>query len=995
MLKFKKYLLATTAMVLLGLISGIGIQLAALGSNLVANPSTETVSTTNTALPASWQKDKWGTNTSTLSYTTDAHTGSHGLSVNITKYTSGDAKWYFDAVNVKPSTSYTFSDYSKATIASSVVAMYTSTGGAVTYVDLATSMAAHSAWTQKTITFTTPANVKTMTVFHLIKKVGSLQTDDYNLAETNAPVTAPTVNLTTPTNGATVGGAVSLTASASNASTVQYKVDGVTVGSPISASPYTYTWDSSTVSNGTHSISAVASNSSGTATSAVSVTVSNAMPAPSVSLTAPANNSTVNGAVVLNASATNTLGVQFQIDGVNVGSEDTTSPYSYTWDSTTIGNGTHAVSAVARNASSTATSSISVNVNNVAPSPTVVITAPIANSSVSGQTTITASTTNTIGVQFKVDGVNVGSEDTSSPFSYSWDTTSTTNASHVITAVARSSSGQFVTSSPIAITVYNAPAPIVTNLVANPSVETSDASNPQMPASWANNKWGTNTVIFSYPVAGHSGTDATRVEITSYSSGDAKWYFTPIPSAATTTYQFSDWYRSNTQTSVVVELQNASGGLSYLDLGTVAASSTWTQTNLTFATKPDTVALTVYHLISSTGYLETDDTSVTQATPAVDGNPISNSSLELTNGTAPASWVHSSWGTNTATFQYVNEGHTGTKSVKTTISSYTSGDAKWYYNPITLEKGKQYRWTTWYKTNTRPQAVAMFTRADGSEEFFGMPQPFPSSDSNTVWHQYTDTFIVPSDAVSVTNFLFIAGNGWVQVDDQSMTSYQPVGWNRPLVTLTFDDGYEGNVANAIPVLDQYGFKTTQCFETADLQADPVNSKANVMAFVNDGHEICSHTVTHPFLSRLTTAQVDQELADSKTYLENLIGKPVVNFASPYGDYSESVNTEIMKYYQSHRTVDEGFNSKDNFNLYRIRVQNMTPTTTLAQYQGWMDQAKADNTWLVLVYHRITNDAPEAFDTPTADFKQQMAALSASGLTVKTEQDALTELKAQQ
>jgi hypothetical protein len=992
---FKKYWRLVASVLLLMVFSGVGLKLQALGSNIVANPSVETVNPANSALPTGWVKDKWGTNTSTLSYGSDAHTGTKGLSVSITKYTSGDAKWYFSPVTVKPSTSYTFSDYSKSNIASSVVAMYTSTTGAITYTDLASTMAAHSAWTQKSITFTTPANVKTMTVFHLINKVGTLQTDDFNLAETNAAVTAPTVSLTTPANGATVSSDVNFSANASNATSVQYKVDGVNVGSALTTSPYSYTWSSTTVANGTHTISAVATNSGGSATASAAVTVSNTTPAPTVSLTTPANNATVSGQTSLSATATNALGVQFKVDGVNVGAEVTTGPYTSTWDSTSVANGTHTVSVTARNAGGTTTATATVTVNNVAPSPTIAITAPTANSTVAGQVNVTTGTTNTVGVQFKIDGVNAGAEDTAAPYTYSWDTTTTTNASHVITAVARNSSSQLVTSAPVTVTVYNAPAPIVTNLVANPSVETADAANPQLPASWANNKWGTNTAIFTYPVAGHTGSDATRVEITSYSSGDAKWYFSPIPVTASTTYQFSDWYRSNTQTSIVVELQNASGGLSYLDLGTVAASTTWTQTNLTFTTKADTTAITVYHLINSTGYLETDDTSVTKPAPAGDGNPIANNSLELANGTAPASWTHSSWGTNTASFQYINEGHTGTKSVKTTVSNYTNGDAKWYYNPVKLENGKQFRWTTWYKTNTRPQAVAMFVRADGSEEFFGMPQPFPSSDSSTVWHQYTETFIVPADAVSVTNFLFITGNGWVQVDDQSLTSYQPVGWNRPLVTLTFDDGYEGNVANAIPVLDQYGFKTTQCFETMDLQADPVNGKANVMAFVNDGHEICSHTVTHPYLSQLTTAQVDKELADSKTYLENLIGKPVVDFASPFGDYSESVNTEIMKYYQSHRTVDEGFNSKDNFDPYRIRVQNMTPTTTLAQYQGWLDQAKADNTWLVLVYHRITNETPEAFDTPTADFKKQMAALSASGLTVKTYYDALAELKAQQ
>jgi hypothetical protein len=710
----------------------------------------------------------------------------------------------------------------------------------------------------------------------------------------------------------------------------------------------------------------------------------------------------VNGSVNVTANTTDSVGVQFKVDGVNVGSEDTTSPYGFIWDTSALSNGSHSLSAVARNSTGqTVTSAtVTVTVSNAAPLPTVAISAPAANSTVGGQVSVTTNTTNTVGVQFKVDGVSVGSEDFTSPFSFTWDTTTATNGSHTITAVARNSTGQTVTSASLAVTVYNAPAPIVTNLVANSSVETADATNPQLPASWASNKWGTNTTIFTYPVAGQTGSSATKVQITSYTSGDAKWYFNAVPAAASTQYQFSDWYQSNVQSSIVVVLQSASGALSYLDLGTVAPSTgtEWAQTNVTFTTKADTVAFTVYHLLNSVGSLTTDDTSVTKVeapvTPPVDTNPIANGSLETANGAAPTNWTSSKWGTNTTTFQYMSEGHTGTKSVKTTISSYTDGDAKWYYNPITtLQKGKQYRWTTWYKTNIRPQAVMMFTRADGSEGFFGMPQPFPAANSSTVWQQYSETFMVPADAVSVTNFLFINGNGWVQVDDQSLTTYQPTGWNRPLVTLTFDDGYEGNVTNAIPVLKQYGFKTTQCFETMDLQANPVSGKNNVMAFVNEGHEICSHTVTHPFLSTLTTAQVDQELANSKTYLENLIGKPVVNFASPYGDYSQSVNTEIMKYYGSHRTVDEGFNSKDNFDPYRLRVQNMTPTTTLAQVQGWIAQAQADNTWLILVYHRIT-DTPEAFDTKIADFKQQMAALSASGVTVKTMQDALTELKAQ-
>jgi peptidoglycan/xylan/chitin deacetylase (PgdA/CDA1 family) len=291
-----------------------------------------------------------------------------------------------------------------------------------------------------------------------------------------------------------------------------------------------------------------------------------------------------------------------------------------------------------------------------------------------------------------------------------------------------------------------------------------------------------------------------------------------------------------------------------------------------------------------------------------------------------------------------------------------------------------------------PRAVAMFNMSDGTTKYFGMPNPQPNGTSD--WQFYSETFQVPLGTKSVSAFLFVSSNGYVQVDDQALASYQPTGFNRPLVTLTFDDGYEENVTNALPILDQYGFKTTQCFETADIQSGGNDAKDNVLAFKNGGHEICSHTITHPYLTKISSSQLTQELSQSQTYLQNLIGGSVPNFASPFGDYNAAVNTEIKKYYRSHRTVDEGYNSKDNFDAYRLRVQNMTPTTTLAQVQAWIAQAQADHTWLILVYHKIDSANLDPFDTYTSEFAKQMKAIYDSGITVKTMSAALDEVTAQ-
>ena len=94
--------------------------------------------------------------------------------------------------------------------------------------------------------------------------------------------------------------------------------------------------------------------------------------------------------------------------------------------------------------------------------PTVSITSPASGATVSGTITVTATASDdrgVAGVQFQLDGVNGGAEDTAAPYSVSWDTTTASDGSHTITAVARDAAGNRTTSTPVTVTVSNAPAP--------------------------------------------------------------------------------------------------------------------------------------------------------------------------------------------------------------------------------------------------------------------------------------------------------------------------------------------------------------------------------------------------------------------------------------------------------------------------------------------------------------------------------------------------------
>ena len=109
--------------------------------------------------------------------------------------------------------------------------------------------------------------------------------------------------------------------------------------------------------------------------------------APTVNITSPTSGAVVSGVVSLAAGASDDVGVtgvQFQLDGANLGAEDTSAPYSVSWNTATAASGTHTLSAVARDAAGNKGTApgVSVTVSNdtVAPSVPTGLTATAVSS---------------------------------------------------------------------------------------------------------------------------------------------------------------------------------------------------------------------------------------------------------------------------------------------------------------------------------------------------------------------------------------------------------------------------------------------------------------------------------------------------------------------------------------------------------------------------------------------------------------------------------------
>jgi beta-mannanase len=142
------------------------------------------------------------------------------------------------------------------------------------------------------------------------------------------------------------------------------------------------------------------------------------------------------------------------------------------------------------------------------------------------------------------------------------------------------------------------------NIINNPGLELSTLSKPD---KWQSGKYGTNVAAFKYPVTGIDGGKAANVTITSYSTGDAKWYFDDVSITAGSQYVFTENYKSNVVTNVTVRWKKLNGTYSYVSLGSVPISTVWTSFTKTITAPSDAVSVTIFHVIKSVGTLDIDN----------------------------------------------------------------------------------------------------------------------------------------------------------------------------------------------------------------------------------------------------------------------------------------------------------------------------------------------------------------------------------------------------
>jgi peptidoglycan/xylan/chitin deacetylase (PgdA/CDA1 family) len=232
------------------------------------------------------------------------------------------------------------------------------------------------------------------------------------------------------------------------------------------------------------------------------------------------------------------------------------------------------------------------------------------------------------------------------------------------------------------------------------------------------------------------------------------------------------------------------------------------------------------------------------------------------------------------------------------------------------------------------------------------------------------------------------------------TNVAPQLFDEPLISITFDDGWETTYTAAAPLFMRYGIHSTQYLISGVINDPAYLSLDQAKALHARGQEIACHTVNHPDLTKLNAQQLAYQLGGCQTYFGKYFG-PIKDFAAPYGHTDTKSIAAISQYYWSERNsngdISNGISDFDvnlptSFDPHDIIGASIRDTTTIDQIKAAVDYTVAHNGWLVLTYHQAEDDGSK-FSLNSQKLEQQLAYLSNTKVRIATVNQVMSALPA--
>lgn len=210
---------------------------------------------------------------------------------------------------------------------------------------------------------------------------------------------------------------------------------------------------------------------------------------------------------------------------------------------------------------------------------------------------------------------------------------------------------------------------------------------------------------------------------------------------------------------------------------------------------------------------------------------------------------------------------------------------------------------------------------------------------------------------------------------------QPLTWSHgALVTLWFDDAWSTQYNPAFSMMEKFNFTGALAVPTHAVGTDGYMNWAQIKGMQHKGWEITSHSQSHNCKPEDLTSQFeDRELKGAK-YDLNSHGIYADNYVAPCGTITPGAISAAKQYYSSFRTSTDGTNALPIKNPYDLKVRTVFRDTTLEDVNGWINEAKDHDVWLILVFHQI-DDGTSDYGTNEGLLEQSLNAVKASRIPV--------------
>jgi peptidoglycan/xylan/chitin deacetylase (PgdA/CDA1 family) len=160
---------------------------------------------------------------------------------------------------------------------------------------------------------------------------------------------------------------------------------------------------------------------------------------------------------------------------------------------------------------------------------------------------------------------------------------------------------------------------------------------------------------------------------------------------------------------------------------------------------------------------------------------------------------------------------------------------------------------------------------------------------------------------------------------------------RPVI-ITFDDGHLDNYTTAFPIMQKYSFTGVLYIVGKYLGTPGYMNSDQIIEMYHAGWEVGSHSMSHPDTTILEPEQQRYEIVESRKFLQDILGLPILTFAYPFGaedraatDYAHFAGY-IAAMGATGFTSDQG--SSNLYVLQRMEVKGQDDVKTFLRFLPW-------------------------------------------------------------